>query len=148
MADPKTRYDALLAKFREQGYRITPQRLALLRVLAASEGHPSATQIHEQLRGQFPTMSLATVYKTLNILKEMGEVLELGFGDGDNRYDGNMPFPHPHLICINCRQIIDPEVPEFRALAQHIATISGFQIVSHRLDFFGICPDCQSDESN
>ena len=148
MADRDIRLKAMINRLRENNFRITPQRSVILKILAASEGHPSATQIHEQLRGQFPTMSLATVYKTLNILKEMGEVLELGFGDGDNRYDGNMPFPHPHLICINCRQIIDPEVPEFRALAQHIATISGFQIVSHRLDFFGICPDCQSDESN
>ncbi|MBN1262613.1 MAG: transcriptional repressor [Anaerolineae bacterium] len=147
MADPDARFEALLAKFRERDHRITPQRLALLRLLAASEGHPSASQIHEQLHAQFPTMSLATVYKTLNLLKEMGEILELGFGDDDNRYDANEPFPHPHLICIRCHKIIDPEVPEYRALAHEVAATSGFRVVSHRLDFYGICPDCQRLEA-
>lgn len=147
MTDPEVRFDALLARFREGGYRITPQRLALLRLLAASKGHPSAAQLYEQLHAQFPTMSLATVYKTLHVLKELGEVLELGFGANDNRYDGNEPSPHPHLICLHCRKIIDPDVPQFATLAQEIATGSGFRIVSHRLDFFGICPDCQAREA-
>lgn len=126
---------------------MTPQRLALLRLLTASKNHPSAMQLYEQLHEQFPTMSLATVYKTLNLLKEMGEVLELGFDDDDHRYDGNEPSPHPHLICVRCRKIIDPEVPPFHTLAQEVADSSGFQIVSHRLDFFGICPECQEKNS-
>lgn len=147
MADPHERFQTLLAKFRERGHRITQQRIALLQLLSASAGHPSAAQIYEQLHKQFPTMSLATVYKTLALLKEMEEVLELSFGADDNRYDGNEPSPHPHLICVQCHKIIDPEVPEFRALAQRIAATSGFQIVSHRLDFFGLCPDCQQSDA-
>ena len=145
--DTNARFETLLAKFRAQDYRITPQRLALLRLLAESESHPSAAQIHEKLREQFPTLSLATVYKTLNILKEMGEVLELSFHSGEDRYDGSEPSPHPHLICIHCRKIIDSDMPEFGELTQNLASISGFKIVSHRLDFFGICPDCQKRET-
>jgi Fur family peroxide stress response transcriptional regulator len=143
--DPETRFEELVAIFRERGHRITPQRLALLRLLAASENHPSAAQLYEQLREQYPTMSLATVYKILSRMKEMGEVLELGFSDDDNRYDGNKPSPHPHLICIQCRKIIDPEVAPFRDLAQEVAANKGFQILRYRLDFHGICPDCQED---
>ncbi len=148
MVNIEVRFQVLLAKLREQGFRITPQRIALLRLLAASEEHPTAAQLYEQLREQFPTTSLATVYKTLHVLKELGEVLELGFGGDESRFDGNEPYPHPHLICARCRKITDLDVPQFEALAQQIATSSGFRIVSHRLDFFGVCPQCQQDESN
>jgi Fur family peroxide stress response transcriptional regulator len=143
MVDPEARFEELVAKLREREYRLTPQRITLLRLLAASNGHPSASQLYEQMRDQFPTTSLATVYKTLHVLKEMGEVLELGFSGDDNRYDGNNPRPHPHLICIHCQKILDPEVSLAQSLIQEVAQSSGYQIVSHRLDFYGLCPDCQ-----
>ena len=88
MSDPESRFQQLIAKLKARNYRLTPQRTALLRLLAASEGHPSASHLYEQIKAQFPTTSPATVYKTLNLLKEMGEVLELGFSNDDNRYDG------------------------------------------------------------
>ena len=109
MVDPQARFEALVGRLREQEYRLTPQRVALLRLLAASEGHPSASRLYDQLQAQFPTTSPGTIYKTLNLLKDLDEVLELGFSDDDNRYDGNKPYPHPHLICVRCRKIIDPE---------------------------------------
>jgi Fur family peroxide stress response transcriptional regulator len=143
MVDPQTRFEELMAKLREREYRLTPQRIALLRLLAASDGHPSASQLYEQMKDQFPTTSLATVYKTLNVLKEIHEVLELRFSGDDNRYDGNKPYPHPHLICIRCQKILDPEVSLAQGLIQEVAQSSGYQIVGHRLDFYGLCPDCQ-----
>ena len=143
MADPQTRFEELVTKLREREYRLTPQRIALLRLLAASDGHPSASQLYEQMKDQFPTTSLATVYKTLNVLKEIDEVLELGFSGDDNRYDGKNPYPHPHLICIRCQKILDPEVILPQNLVQEVAQSSGYQIVGHRLDFYGLCPDCQ-----
>jgi Fur family peroxide stress response transcriptional regulator len=143
MADPQVRFEELQKKLRERQCRMTPQRVALLRLLACSEGHPSAAQLYDQLRAQFPTTSLATVYKTLSLLDEMGEVLELGFGDDGSRYDGNKPYPHPHLICIRCRRIVDAEAGLAHSLAQEVAQGSGFRVISHRLDFYGLCPDCQ-----
>ena len=133
----------MVNKLRERDYRLTPQRIALLRLLAAGDGHPSASHLYDQIKDRFPTTSLATVYKTLNVLKEMNEVLELGFSQGDNRYDGNKPYPHPHLVCINCGEILDPEVGLARNLVQEVAQSSGYQIVSHRLDFYGLCTTCQ-----
>jgi Fur family peroxide stress response transcriptional regulator len=141
--DPQARFEELVNKLREREYRLTPQRIALLRLLAASEGHPSASHLYDQIKDQFPTTSLATVYKTLNVLKEIDEVLELGFSNGDNRYDGNNPQPHPHLICVNCQNILDAEVGLAQNLIHEVAQSSGYQIVGHRLDFYGLCPDCQ-----
>jgi Fur family peroxide stress response transcriptional regulator len=143
VTDPQARFEELIAKLREREYRVTPQRMALLRLLATSEGHPSASQLYDRIKSQFPTTSPATVYKTLNLLKDMDEVLELGFSDDDKRYDGNKPYPHPHLICIRCRKITDPEINLVQNLEQEMAKQSGYQILSHRLDFYGLCPDCQ-----
>jgi Fur family peroxide stress response transcriptional regulator len=143
MADSQARFEELMSRLRERHCRVTPQRVALLRLLASSEGHPSAAHLYDQIRAQFPTTSLGTVYKTLSLLDDMGEVLELGFSDDDNRYDGKKPHPHPHLICIRCRKIVDVEASLARDLALEVAQGSGFQVVGHRLDFYGLCPDCQ-----
>ena len=143
--DPQARFEELVNNLRERKYRLTPQRIALLRLLAASDGHPSASHLHDQIKDQFPTTSLATVYKTLNVLKEIDEVLELGFSDGDNRYDGNKPYPHPHLICTRCKRIVDPDMATLADLSEELAKKTGYEIVTHRLDFYGICPRCQSN---
>lgn len=143
MADPQARYEELVNKLRKLQYRLTPQRVALVRLLAASEGHPSASQLYDQLQAQFPTTSPGTIYKTLNLLKDLDEVLELGFSDDSNRYDGNRPYPHPHLICVRCRKITDQEGNLADKLVREVARESGYQVVSHRLDFYGVCPHCQ-----
>lgn len=145
MADPEQRFQQLQQKFRNLGYRLTPQRLALLRLIAESQGHPSAKDLFDKIKEQYPTTSLATIYKTLNILKELDEVLELGFSDDDNRYDGNKPYPHPHIICIRCRKIVDFDRDIISDLESQLATASGFEIVSHRLDFYGLCPECRAN---
>jgi Fur family peroxide stress response transcriptional regulator len=145
--DPETRLEELVAKLRERDCRLTPQRMAVLKTLAVSDGHPSVEQIYERIKPDFPMTSLATVYKTVTLLKEMGEVLELGFGDGSNRYDGNKPYPHPHLICTRCGAIEDLDVDALSEIPQRIARDTGYRIVSHRLDFFGLCPKCQAEGS-
>lgn len=143
MADVEQRFQQLKDKLRRLGYRLTPQRVALLRLLSESQDHPSAKDLYDQLRRQFPTTSLATIYKTLNVLKDLDEVLELGFSDDDNRYDGNKPYPHPHVICIRCRKIIDFDRDVVTSLEQELAQASGFEIIGHRLDFYGLCPECR-----
>ena len=144
MVDSEARFEQMMSRLREHECRITPQRVALLRLLAADEGHSSASHLYQQLKAQFPTTSLATVYKTLNLLKEMGEVVELGFSDDDNRYDGAHPFPHPHLICVRCRKIVDTDSALAASLVENVAADSGYQITGHRLDLYGLCPECQS----
>jgi Fur family peroxide stress response transcriptional regulator len=97
MVDPQARFEELMDKLQGREYRLTPQRVALLRLLAASQGHPSAARLYDQLKDQFPTTSPGTIYKTLNLLKDLDQVLELGFSDDDNRYDGSKPYPHERL---------------------------------------------------
>jgi len=104
------RLDQITQALKERGYRLTPQRLAVLGVLAQSSDHPSVEEIHHQVRRDFPTTSLATIYKTVHLLKEMGEVLELGFADWGSRYDGRRPYPHPHVICTQCGAVVDHEL--------------------------------------
>lgn len=137
------RFQQMLSKLKSLDFRITPQRLAVLRILAASEDHPTAEQIFEKVKTEFPTTSLATIYKTIALLKGLNEVLELGFPDGSNRYDGNKPFPHPHVICTRCRKIMDPELMSLDELKDEISEKTGFRIQHHRLDFFGVCQECQ-----
>jgi Fur family transcriptional regulator, peroxide stress response regulator len=140
------RFERMLSRVREQGGRITPQRLAVLHILSENEGHPSVEAIYLQVKKDFPTTSLATVYNTVNLLKELGEVLELGFRDLGSRYDGTKPYPHPHAICLKCGEIADPPMVSLDEMAARIAEETGFRITSHRLDFFGLCPRCRSKE--
>jgi Fur family peroxide stress response transcriptional regulator len=142
----KLRMDQMVSKLREHDFRITPQRLAVLRILAASEGHPSVERVYETVRREFPTTSIATIYKTVHLLKQINEVLELGFPDGSNRYDGNKPFPHPHVICVRCQKIIDLDLESLKDMTAEVADETGFDILTHRLDFFGICGDCKREE--
>jgi Fur family peroxide stress response transcriptional regulator len=141
--DSEKRLQEMLEKLKGRDFRITPQRYAVLTILAASQEHPSVDQIYKQVKAQFPTTSLATVYKTVSLLKELGEVLELGFHDGNNRYDGNRPYPHPHVICTKCKKIMDPELATLDELSREMGRKTGYKIQSHRLDFFGVCPECQ-----
>ena len=148
MPDPKSRLNQIIDRLKENQRRITPQRMAVLKILAKSEGHPSVEKIYEKVKKQFPTTSLATVYKSVAVIKEFGEVLELGFTDGSNRYDGNKPYPHPHLICTECRTIMDPSLSVLADVTQKLMAETGFKITNHQLDFFGICPECQKKAEN
>jgi len=142
--DPELRYQAMLVKIQEKGSRLTSHRMALLRLIAASEGHPSASQLYERLKAQFPSVSLATIYKTIALLKEKGEVLEIDL-PSDNHYDGNKPFPHPHLICTRCKRILDgDEVQALLSINQQIAEKYGFLVQRQQLIFYGVCSECRS----
>ena len=143
-ANIEQRLNQMLSKLKDHDFRLTPQRLAVLKVLAASEGHPTVERIYETVRADFPTTSIATIYKTVNLLKQLNEVLELGFPDGSNRYDGNKPYPHPHVICTKCKKIIDPNLGSLKDLTKEVIKETGFQILNHRVDFFGTCRDCQA----
>ena len=144
MTDPDVRFNQLIAALKERNFRLTPQRVELVRLIAVSEGHPSASQLYTKIQRQFPTMSQATVYKTLTLLKEMKQVLEIDLRD-DSHYDGNRPQPHPHLICVKCNKIIDGEISLNPESLQKLEQASGFKILRPQISLYGLCPDCNKD---
>ncbi|NLS78658.1 MAG: transcriptional repressor [Chloroflexi bacterium] len=144
MSPVRSRLEEVIAKLRARGNRITPQRIAILRALISSPEHPSVERIHELVRQDLPTTSIASVYKTIELLKEAGEVLELEF-DQANHYDGQRPYPHPHLVCVKCRRIVDPDTDGLEDLGRHLAERAGYRLVGQRFDVYGICPVCQSE---
>jgi Fur family peroxide stress response transcriptional regulator len=124
---------------------VTPQRRAILEAFLASEEHPTVEHVFRAVSESFPRTSLATVYKTVAALKEIGEVLELEFSQESNRYDARRPYPHPHVVCVKCKRILDPELSRLADVEAEVSERTGFRIFSHRVDFYGLCPACQDE---
>lgn len=139
-----SRVQQIVARLRERGHRLTPQRYAVLRALVEGGEHPSAEQLFQRVSEDYPMMSPATVYKTLDTLKAAGEVLELEFRDGPNRYDANLPNPHPHVVCTRCGRIDDVMDERLDPSVAEVASRTGYQVRRYRLDFYGVCPSCAS----
>lgn len=142
MTDPELRFTQLIDALKERDFRLTPQRVELVRLIAASEGHPSANQLYEKIKGKFPTMSHATVYKTLALLKEMNQVFEIDLRE-DSHYDGNRPHPHSHLICTKCNKIVDGEETLGPEVITRLEQASGYTILRPQISLYGLCPNCK-----
>lgn len=134
-----------LDTLKETGVRITPQRHAILEYLINSKSHPTADDIYKALEGKFPNMSVATVYNNLRVFREVGLVKELTYGDASSRFDF-VTSDHYHVICERCGKIVDflyPGLDEVEQLASHV---TGFKVGHHRMEIYGICPDCAKQE--
>jgi Fur family peroxide stress response transcriptional regulator len=128
---------------RTKGVSLTPRRTKLLEVLLASDHHPTVSEIHDGVKQFFPKTSLATIYNTIELLKEADQILEIEFSGASNRYDGRRPLSHAHLICLECEKIDDLDVVELSEHAEVVSKATGYRIVRHRTDYYGVCPDCQ-----
>ena len=133
-------------ELRNQGRRLTKQRLAILDVLRSTTSHPDAYWIYEQVRRDIPNVSLGTIYRSLNVLRDLDLVKELAHGDQHSRYDGNVS-DHGHVTCLRCGRIVDVTAPQGNGnLSRSVEEESGFEIRNVRLEFEGICPACQESE--
>jgi Fur family peroxide stress response transcriptional regulator len=121
--------------------RRTPQKLAIVAYLEGNRNHPSAEEIHRALLPRFSSMSLSTVYTTLRSLQKEGRVHELAVEPGKGRFDPH-PEPHHHLVCLECRRVIDLHRDFPVKLTPREA--HGFRVLHSHIGFFGICPDCQA----
>lgn len=130
-----------LIKYRAKGIKLTPQRLAILEYLDGNKTHPSAENIYEAVRRKYPMISFATVYKTLETLKQKGDLIELSIDPLRRRYDPGTE-PHHHLICIKCKKIVDinAELP----LYLPDEAKEGFEVTGNHAEFHGICSECKS----
>ncbi len=124
---------------KDTGLRMTPQRAAILEYLDGNRSHPSADEIFRSVRKKYPMISFATVYNTLEALKEKGSVMELTIDPRRRRYDPNTN-PHHHLICVRCRKVID--IQEEYGLDIPDASKRGFEVMGNHIEFYGICSDC------
>ena len=132
----------ITAIFKEKKLKLTPQRLAVYKYLMSTSEHPSAEVIYKAIQEDFPTMSLATVYKALKTLVEVGLVQELNVGEGNFRYDGNADS-HPHIQCINCGKVDDLMNISLDHLNSEVEQKSNYKVLSNQTYFYGLCKDCQ-----
>lgn len=130
-----------LSWLREQGYRLTPQRLAILEVLRNAHGHLSPTEIYQQVAQDIPGLTEATVYRTLNFLAEQGLVLVAHLGRGQLVYEFT-EHNHHHLICNQCGDMREIDHLELKDLYKQFLNNTGYQINTIHATFFGFCPEC------
>lgn len=125
---------------RERGAPVTLQRLAVFRALLESDSHPDADAIHKRLKGAYPTLSLGTVYKTLEMLQSLGLARAVSSPGPTRRFDANH-HPHHHLWCTRCGKLMDVELDQLADIA--LPKSAGFQVTDVTIQFNGICADCK-----
>ncbi len=132
-------------RLREWGVRVTPQRLAIAEAVLNSADHPSVQQIYERVQSHFPSMTLATIYSTLDVLERSSLIQELPFPQF-SRYESNLA-PHVNLVCIQCGNVMDASAGEEAVvrLREQVANESNFQVAWQRVDFHGWCRRCAAE---
>jgi Fur family peroxide stress response transcriptional regulator len=137
--------DNISELFKKKGLRVTPQREAIFRLLAASKVHPTAESVYQEVRETFPSISFTTVYKTMQTLESSGLLQRFNTGANVYRYDANV-HPHPHFICLNCGRVDDmDDFPEnIQTYLNLAARTSPNHLMFVNLHFFGYCSLCEA----
>src|SRR6266478_5331663 len=136
------RLSEFAARCRKGGLAVTPQRLAIIKVLLSSAEHPRADAIFAAVRAEHPTISLATVHRTLETLCQIGEARKVTLLHDSARYDGNLT-PHHHVICVHCRRICDVEVAGFERMLAELEAPAGFTPLGWSLEIQALCSGCK-----
>ncbi len=135
----------LTDRFRSEGRKVTPQRQAIFRILHGSAVHPTAEAVHAEVVRDLPTVSLRTVYQTLNDLTAMGELGQIDVGLGSTRFDPNLT-PHHHLVCDRCGRLDDLHV-DYPGVAVPDAAAADFEVSRTEIVFRGRCAPCAAAET-
>lgn len=137
------RYESMLRALTNADFRLTPQRMAICRYLAETRSHPTPGDIFLAIREQFPTISRATVYNTVSVLKDLGEIVELPSSAGASvRYETDLT-PHVNLNCTRCGRILDFPMEKMDEIFHLIDSHTDFQLHNIHIEGYGICPNCQ-----
>ncbi len=136
------RLEEFRAACRARGLSITPQRLEIYRALVARGDHPSPEMLYESVRERIPNLSLATVYKTVEMLTDLGLLQPVSPLHDRMRLDPNME-PHHHLVCVRCRAVVDVDAEAVETLRLPPAARQGFKVFGGTAHFSGLCPECQ-----
>ena len=142
-----TCHESYKKKLKEAGYKLTPQRIAIINAIAENKGqHLNTEEIYDIVKQRNPEMGLATVYRTLQLLDELEVVSSLNLEDGCVRYElycNTGEHNHHHLICSNCGNVIEVEGDLLDELETKIEKEYDFKILDHKLKFYGLCHKCK-----
>jgi Fur family transcriptional regulator, peroxide stress response regulator len=139
------RLGEFVARCRKRGIAVTPQRLAVIQALLASENHPSTDEICAAVRRKHPHVSLATVHRILNEFCEVGEARKVTLLHDVARYDGNVE-PHHHVVCVRCKRVHDIEMPDVDKLLEGTPSLGQFALLRCSLEIEALCKRCQAGE--
>lgn len=128
---------------REMGLKVTQQRLAILESLSGGQAHVTAQEVYEEVHESYPEIGFATVYRFLRKMAESEMVTEVRMGGLPARYELTPRRHHDHLTCTKCGLIVEFEKPEIERLQEEVAEQNGFQLTSHVLELYGLCPRCK-----
>lgn len=126
-----------------KGYRLTPQRIMVVDALHGAQEHISAEEIFELIRKKYPYANISTVYRTLELLKELGLAAEISIGDGITRYHARENSGHHHLVCTKCGGIISLPENELAPLREILEKNHKFKADINHLAIFGLCSSCR-----
>lgn len=140
-ADIQSRLAQLTDRCRDAGLAVTPQRLAIYRALLLSDMHPDAEALYERVRAEIPNLSLATVYKNLEALQQLGIIREVTPLHETARFDANLDRHH-HLVCTTCKKVVDLYDEDLDGLQLPAARAKGFKVANIRVEVEGLCPEC------
>ena len=132
--------------FHGAGRRLTAQRRLILEILEESTGHLDAEALHDRVKTRDPSISLATVYRTLAVLKEMGRAEEHNLGENHGHYEAVRDGPHYHFACLGCGKVIEFDAPEVARIARRLGEQEGVQVTGVHLNLSGYCARCQKQE--
>lgn len=133
----------MTARLKEQGYKLTPQRRAVIRAIVSRQEQLTPAAIHEQASRTHPGIGLATVYRTIDILAELELICELHAGGSSHSYAVSVAEHHHHLVCSGCGTVVDFTGHDLSRLEHRLARETGFAIADHLLEFTGLCRACQ-----
>jgi len=143
---------SIITALRRHGYKLTPQRRAVVHVITTSQDHLTPAAIFEKVKQHYPGIGLVTVYRTLKLLTELNFICELHTTDNFPSYTAGTPQHHHHLVCSGCGKVVDFPSPrliehEVAELEGRLSRDNGFRIDKHLLEFTGLCEPCQRAES-
>ncbi len=133
---------SMVQALKEQGHRLTPQRQLILEAIEASEGHVSAESIHARVAAQFPQVNISTVYRTLDLLQDLGLVTHTHFDDGIAQYHLASAAPHQHMVCRRCGAEREIDVSVLDPLDRHLREQYDFQADLAHFAIVGLCARC------
>ena len=141
-----TNFDSLKEDLKKKGYKLTPQRRSIVDAIIKNEGeHLTAEEIYDEVKLTCPEIGLATVYRTILLLEEIGVIYKLDLNDGCSRYElvhSEEEHRHHHLVCNECKAVFEVQDDLLDELEERIENTYGFKILDHSVKFFGICANC------